>query len=211
MTRRVITSLTVNTLSSSPGPAHVARVEEPASGGTYGTHFARGVDRGWRQEVNFMFKHVLVALDGSEYSQAALPTAIEVTRKFGADLFVIHVAEHDRGRAVAYSEETPYEAAQLVGKAVKLARDSGVAAKGELRDIAAGHVAKVIVETAEANEADLIVMGSRGLSDIQGLLLGSVTHKVMQLTQVSVLVARGPFAVKDAAKLPSFATAAAPA
>jgi len=158
-----------------------------------------------------MFKHVLVALDGSEYSQTALPTAIEVTRKFGADLFVLHVAEHDRGRAVVYSEETPAEATQFVGKAVKVARDAGIAAKGELRDVAAGHVAKAIVETAEANDIDLIVMGSRGLSDIEGLLLGSVTHKVMQLAYVSVLVARSPLAVKAGATQPSFVTAAAPA
>ena len=156
-----------------------------------------------------MFNHVLVALDGSEYSQAALPTAIEVTRKFGADLFVLHVAEHDRGRAVAYSDETPADATQFVGKAVKAARDAGVPAKGELRDVGAGHVAKAIVETVEANDIDLIVMGSRGLSDIQGLLLGSVTHKVMQLAHVSVLVARGPLPIKAVAKQPSLATAAA--
>ena len=156
-----------------------------------------------------MFNHVLVALDGSEYSQAALPTAIEVARKFGADLFVLHVAEHDRGRAVAYSDETPAEATQFVGKAVKVARDAGVAAKGELVDVGAGHVAKAIVETVEANDIDLVVMGSRGLSDIQGLLLGSVTHKVMQLARVSVLVARGPLTVKAVAKQPSLATAAA--
>jgi nucleotide-binding universal stress UspA family protein len=158
-----------------------------------------------------MFKHVLAALDGSEYSQAALPTAIEVTRKFGADLFVLHVAEHDQGRSVVYSEKTPAEATQFVGKAVKLARDAGVVAKGELRDVGAGHVAKAIVEAAEANDIDLIVMGSRGLSDIQGLLLGSVTHKVMQLAHISVLVARGPLPVKAAVKQPSFAAAAAPA
>jgi nucleotide-binding universal stress UspA family protein len=158
-----------------------------------------------------MFKHILVALDGSEYSQAALPTAIEVARKFGAGLFVLHVGEHGRGRAVVYSEETPAEATQFVGKAVKVARDAGVAAKGELRDVGAGHVAKAIVETAHANDIDLIVMGSRGLSDIQGLLLGSVTHKVMQLAQVSVLVARGPLPVRAAVQQPSFAAAAAPA
>jgi nucleotide-binding universal stress UspA family protein len=158
-----------------------------------------------------MFKHVLVALDGSEYSQTALPTAIEVTRRFGADLLVLHVAEHDRGRSVVFSEETPAEATQFVGKAVKVARDAGVATKGELRDVGAGHVAKAIVETAHANDIDLIVMGSRGLSDIQGLLLGSVTHKVMQLAHVSVLVARGPLAVKAAVKQPTFAAAAAPA
>jgi nucleotide-binding universal stress UspA family protein len=158
-----------------------------------------------------MFNHVLVALDGSEYSQTALPTAIEITRKFGASLFVLHVAEHDRGRSVVYSEETPAEATQMVRKAVKVALDAGVAAKGELRDVGGGHVAKAIVETAQANDIDLIVMGSRGLSDIEGLLLGSVTHKVMQLTHVSVLVARGPLPVKAAVKQPSFATAAAPA
>lgn len=150
-----------------------------------------------------MFKHVLVAVDESPYSQAALPTAIEVARKFGADLFVVHVAEHDRGRATVYSIESPAEATKLVADAVKTARESGIAAKGEVFDVAAGHVAKAIIETAGANEVDLIVMGSRGLSDVQGLLLGSVTHKVIQLAQVAVLVARGPIPVTDKAEQPA--------
>jgi nucleotide-binding universal stress UspA family protein len=51
-------------------------------------------------------------------------------------------------------------------------------------------VAKAIVETASANNIDLIVMGSRGLSDVQGLLLGSVTHKVIQIANIPVLVDR---------------------
>lgn len=158
-----------------------------------------------------MFKHVLVALDGSAYSEVTLPTAIEVTKKFGADLFVLHVAEHDRGRAVAYSVETPAEASQLVASAVKSARESGVVAKGELRDVAAGHVARQIVDTAAANDIDLIVMGSRGLSDIQGLLLGSVTHKVIQLAHVAVLVTRGPIPVKVESERPALTAAAATA
>lgn len=158
-----------------------------------------------------MFKHVLVAIDGSVYSKAALPAAIEVTQKFGADLFVLHVAEHDRGRTVVYSVESPAEATAIVADAVKIARDAGLSAKGELRDVAVGHVAKAIVETADANDIDLIVMGSRGLSAVQGLLLGSVTHKVMQLAYVSVLVARSPLAIKADAKQPRLATAAAPA
>ena len=156
-----------------------------------------------------MFKHVLVALDGSAYSEVALPTAIDVAKKFGADLFVLHVAEHDRGRAVVYTLETPAEATKLVGDAVKTARDAGVAAKGELRDVAVSHVAKAIVDTAAANEIDLIVMGSRGLSDIQGLLLGSVTHRVIQLAHVAVLVTRGPIPVK--AEKPELTAAAATA
>jgi nucleotide-binding universal stress UspA family protein len=137
-----------------------------------------------------MFKHILVAIDGSTYSQQALPTAIEVAKKFSSDVHVLHVSEHDRGRAVVYSLETPADATRLVGDAVKTIRDAGITAKGELRDMAAGHVAKAIVEAATANNIDLIVMGSRGLSDVQGLLLGSVTHKVIQMANIPVLVDR---------------------
>ena len=137
-----------------------------------------------------MFRHILVAVDGSTYSLQALPTAIEVARKFGSEVFVLHVNEHDRGRAVAYSLETPAEATRLVADAVKAIRDAGITAKGELRNVAAGHVAKAIVETATAKNIDLIVMGSRGLSDVQGLLLGSVTHKVIQMANIPVLVDR---------------------
>jgi len=144
-----------------------------------------------------MFKHILIAFDGSEYSQRALPTAIEFARKFESDVFVLHVSEHDRGRAVAYSIESPAEATRLVGDAVKSIIDAGVSARGEVHDVAAGHVAKNIVDTATQVSADLIVMGSRGLSDVQGILLGSVTHKTMQLAQTAVLVVRGAIPVQE--------------
>jgi len=137
-----------------------------------------------------MFKNILVAIDGSTYSQQALPTAIEVARKFNSHVLVQHVSEHDRGRAVAYSYESPAEATRLVGDAVKQIRDAGISVTGHVSDVATGHVAKAIVETASANHIDLIVMGSRGLSDVQGLLLGSVTHKVIQMSTIPVLVDR---------------------
>jgi nucleotide-binding universal stress UspA family protein len=137
-----------------------------------------------------MFKHILVALDGSPNSLQALPTAIALAQKFEGDVFVLHVSEHDRGRASVYSTESPAEATRLVADATKTVRDAGIGAKGQLVDVAAGHVAKAILEAAAANDIELIVMGSRGLSDIGGLFLGSVTHKVMQQTDVPVLVVR---------------------
>jgi nucleotide-binding universal stress UspA family protein len=142
-----------------------------------------------------MFKHILVAIDGSSYTEQALPTAIEVARQFESSLFVLHVAEHDRGRAAAYSIESPAEATMLVAKAIKQAKEAGLTAKGELKDKAAGHVAAAIAETVAENGIDLIVMGSRGLSDAQGFLVGSVTHRVMQIVDVPVLVVRKPVGV----------------
>jgi nucleotide-binding universal stress UspA family protein len=139
-----------------------------------------------------MFNKILVAIDASDYSSEALPTAIELARRFGSELHIIHVVEHDRGRAAAFTIETPADATRLVAEAVKQAKAVGLVARGELVDRAAGHVADTIVASAVAGPVDLIVMGSRGLSDAQGFLLGSVTHRVMQLVGIPVLVAREP-------------------
>ena len=149
-----------------------------------------------------MFNRILVAIDASEYSQRVVPTALEVAKKFHSEVFVLHVAEHDRGRSVTYLSESAAAATQLVGDAVRLMRQGGVDAAGGVHDVAAGHVARDIVETAADRTSDLIVMGSRGLSDIQGILLGSVTHKVIQLAPIAVLVARGPIPVKAKATQP---------
>ena len=139
-----------------------------------------------------MFKRILLAIDGSKYSNEALPAALELAQKFQSEMVILHVSEHDRGRAVVYAVEAPATATVMVGDAVKKARDAGITANGRLTDVAAGHVAKAIVETAVAIGAELIVLGSRGVSDVQALMVGSVTHKVMQTADVPVLVVRGP-------------------
>lgn len=109
-----------------------------------------------------MFKHILVALDDSAYSKHALPAAIEIASKFDSEVSVLHVAEHDRGRAAAFTVESPAEATRLVADAVALARKAGIVARGQLVDKAAGHVAQAIEQAVDANAIDLIVMGRRG-------------------------------------------------
>ena len=147
-----------------------------------------------------MFKKILVAIDSSDYSKQVVPAAIEIARKFQSSVFVLHVAEHDRGRAVVFTTESPAEATAFVYQAVKQFRDAAIEADGKLHDVAVGHVAKDIAETATELGSDLIVMGSRGLSDVEGILLGSVTHKVMHLTRTNVLVTRGPLPAQEPAK-----------
>jgi len=137
-----------------------------------------------------MFKRILVAVDGSDYSRRAIPAAIEVAKKFGSEVFVVHVHEHDLGRAAAYPVESDDQADEIVAEAIATIRGAGVSAEGEVRVAFMGKVADEIVEAAANRGANLIVMGSRGLSDVAGLLLGSVTHKVLHLAHVAVLIDR---------------------
>jgi nucleotide-binding universal stress UspA family protein len=139
-----------------------------------------------------MFDRILIAVDGSPYSKPAVSSAVEVATKFNSQAFVLHVREHDRGRAGAFPMETPQDANELVSDTVKTLRAAGVRATGEVHGEVAGYAAKDIVDTAKTQAADLIVMGSRGLSDIAGLFVGSVTHKVLQLAHIPVLVVRPP-------------------
>lgn len=139
-----------------------------------------------------MYQHILIAVDGSDHSQQTVPAAIEIAKKFDGDVFVQHVHEQEVGRASVYPMETQDDSSQIVTDVVKTLQDAGVTAQGEVQEAVSGHAAKHIVETAKSHESDLIIMGSRGLSDLAGLLLGSVTHKVMQLSHQQVLVVRMP-------------------
>jgi nucleotide-binding universal stress UspA family protein len=67
---------------------------------------------------------------------------------------------------------------------------AGVKARTEFPYTRYGHVARIICNLAEDLDAGLIVMGSRGKSDLAAILVGSVTHKVLHLTDRPVLVAR---------------------
>jgi nucleotide-binding universal stress UspA family protein len=139
-----------------------------------------------------MFDRILIAVDGSPYSEPAISATAEIATKFRSQVFVLHVRELERGRIGAFPLETPEEATQVVAETVKTLRAAGVAVTGELHASDAGHVAREIVDTAKDQGSDLIVTASRGLSDIAGLMIGSVTHKVLQLAHIPVLVVRPP-------------------
>ena len=67
---------------------------------------------------------------------------------------------------------------------------AGVKAHGEVRNTLFGHTAADIVQDAKEHEVDVIVMGSRGLTDLAGLVLGSTAHKVIHLADRPVMVVR---------------------
>ena len=138
-----------------------------------------------------MVTRILLAVDGSEPSARAIPFAGELARRFGAEIIVFHALEEVSGHpADEVSEVRLAEATHLTERAVRWLKDEGVSARGETRPCYFGHVPREVLRVARNEDADLIVMGSRGLSSLRGLLLGSVAHKVLQLAEVPVLIVR---------------------
>ena len=139
-----------------------------------------------------MFNHILVAIDGSAHSNSTLSTTIEVAKKFEAEVIVVHFIEHEVGRSSVFRLESVDEAKKVVAAGVKKVKAAGIKASSQVNDVAHGHAAKAIVDIAREKGDNLILFGSRGHSQIEGLLLGSVTHKVIQLAHIPVLVDRRP-------------------
>jgi nucleotide-binding universal stress UspA family protein len=141
-------------------------------------------------------RRILVAIDGSHHSNAAWRTALELARRFDAELIALHVAV-PRSPAVGWMSPRAALRAQAV------ARHHGEQLLEEVRAAAAGAVpaamelefgdpADVICERAAARDVDLIVVGSRGLNLLERLLLGSVSSAVVERATCSVLVVRVP-------------------
>jgi nucleotide-binding universal stress UspA family protein len=137
-----------------------------------------------------MFERILLAVDGSEPSMRAARVAGELGGKLGAEVVVLHIRERMAGRIRTFDLETAEEAHDLVDRTVAELKNAGVSARGEVGHGIAGYTARVIIEAAETEDAGMIVMGSRGLTDFGGLFLGSVAHRVLHLAEMPVTVVR---------------------
>jgi nucleotide-binding universal stress UspA family protein len=137
-----------------------------------------------------MVERIVLAVDGSAPSNRAIETAADLARKLGAEVIVLHVREREVAHVGAPDDESTDEVRDLVDGTVRQLKDIGVSARGEVQSTMFGRAARVILEAANQDGAGMIVMGSRGLSDLAGLVLGSVTHKVLHLARCPVLVVR---------------------
>ena len=137
-----------------------------------------------------MFQKVLLAVDGSEHSGKAVPVAADIARKSEGEVLVFHVREYTIARGGAFPLEDGLEAQELVDGVTASLKAEGVKARSVVEPHVVGSAAKAILAEAEAEDADAIVMGCRGRSELAGLLLGSVAHKVIQLSHCPVVIAR---------------------
>jgi nucleotide-binding universal stress UspA family protein len=142
-----------------------------------------------------VFKRIVVAYDGSDQAIKALNTAIELAKAFNSKLDVVEVVDTAALLGMGFAPIPSDVIAQIYNKAQndveqakKKAQEAGV--KDVTSQVLEGDPATSIIEYASKNGADLIVMGSRGLSTFKRLVLGSVSSKVVQESRIPVLVVK---------------------
>jgi nucleotide-binding universal stress UspA family protein len=137
-----------------------------------------------------MFERILLAVDGSPRSERTIPVAVDLGQRYGAEVTVVHVREYDRYEGDDVDLGPPIPADQLVDGVVGTFHEAGLKATGTVRRVSPGRTAEMIVDVAEQNDAELIVMGTRGMTELKSLLLGGVATKVVNRATCPVLLVR---------------------
>jgi nucleotide-binding universal stress UspA family protein len=147
-----------------------------------------------------MFKTVVLALDGSEHANGALQAVAQLVTDGAVDtIHLLNVVPPRASEMVLAAEsyiEIEHAYVATLGYETDLGRELLARASKKLKaaganwiheHVISGDPAKRIVDLAEEVDADLIVMGRRGLGGFTGALLGSVTHRVQHESPVAVL------------------------
>ncbi|MGB7998967.1 MAG: universal stress protein [Anaerobacillus sp.] len=163
-----------------------------------------------------MYSKIVVAYDRSEDSEKALHQAIKLAELNQASIHLVHVAKESHKHSSQPATRIPYGTGSIGNEGhagvpspvpeeqngVLIERSEGEAMMREVKetlhhmgvtvhsDVRAGDPAKEIVDLAVMTEADLIVIGSRGISGIKKWMLGSVSQKVAQQSPCPVLIVK---------------------
>jgi nucleotide-binding universal stress UspA family protein len=136
-----------------------------------------------------IYRHILVALDGSADSKTALRHAVTLARDQNAKLTLLSIVPHTPtpvGPGVAPPPETDESHNEIIKQALaEIPHDVGITTRLEH-----GEIADTILKLVASETYDLLVMGSHGHSRVHRALLGSVSQKVLHKAAVPVLMLR---------------------
>jgi nucleotide-binding universal stress UspA family protein len=151
-----------------------------------------------------MIRTILVATDGSSHADMAVSLGGELAQAHDAKIILLHVisdigSEIGEGIPKHLQELADIEHLKIGEVLTVIGEEILERARAQLREqgvekivtaMPSGSPAQAILDNAKAHSVDLIVMGSRGLSSFEGLMLGSVSHKVSHLAPCSCLTVR---------------------
>ena len=136
---------------------------------------------------------ILFAVDNSEYARAGIPLAAKFGKSENAEVLILHVLAPlpyllaEEGVIVKIDREMHLAGEELLLEFQRALEADGV--KCSVR-LAEGEIASTVIEVCAEEKCGLIIMGARGQGGLKSLLLGSVSHKVLQLSSTPVLIAR---------------------
>ncbi len=143
------------------------------------------------------YKKIIVPIDGSGWSESAIPHAVDIAQNNGAELILLHVfkppaSEYVGEIALAGQEESLMALRDDMKNKLMALRGQIRSEKVEVRVqfIEGTGVAAIICDYINEEGADLVVMSSHGRSGVARWLFGSVAHKVMQEVNVPVMIIR---------------------
>lgn len=136
-------------------------------------------------------KRVLVPIDSSEIAERAMQEAIKVNRFGEAEVHVLYVADINKLAINAYlSGNVLLEIGKAGERILNAALEKFPESMKVVKVYRTGDPAETITEYAKEIDADLIIMGSRGLGLVRGVLLGSVSKYVLERTKCPVLIVK---------------------
>jgi nucleotide-binding universal stress UspA family protein len=142
------------------------------------------------------FRHILAPTDFSEYSTQAVTSALEWAKKFGAKLTIVHVIELPPypvegyvppSLSATFMDDLERQATTDLAQLVPEAESAGVEVA---RVVAVGSPYRKIIDMAEAEHVDLIVMATAGRTGFSRLVMGSIAERVVRSASCPVLTIR---------------------
>lgn len=134
-------------------------------------------------------KHILCPIDGSDPAKRAVATAAAMALRMQTKLTLLHITEYFIGRAGVFEVSTPEEAEKYLAEAKMIASNEAYKDPA-VKDLRARDPAHAILDFAEKNNVDHIVMGAAGKGAVKKALIGSVSSDVLRKAYCPVTVVR---------------------
>ena len=137
-----------------------------------------------------MISKILVAVDGSKHADKAFEYASELAKKAGTNLLILHVFEELGNVGYSIDKEIGRNNIEMLQKYQSRAKKALTQTYVDVMETKGNDVAEEILHTADKENIDTIVVGSRGISEAKEFLLGSVSCKVSHYAKRPVIIVR---------------------